>query len=404
MFGFRKKQTGQTLVMMTGVLLLVASLLFAVTDMGKHARQQFYLQSVADNAAYSAAVAMSRQMNFMALTNRALIGNQVAIAQWVGLASYLAMLDRTAENLETITSFIPYVAQITRAISMIVEQIEESFAEVASRLVAFQALVVQGISEAQWLLNAGFIVELPLLINDVVSKHSEELGWSSYQGGGIAPFPALWARKTHSKSTERSDESEFFEDLTVKSLDPFSKSRSYDWVDLYSFKVAKSGGTEVTRNNNGGWDWHALDSVSLHTRRWLIGGFRETLPMGWGAKAQDQRRYRRSNYGGAFSVNSMSSSFGLSQMGSLNVEQDSFGYMRLNNLLISSMDSVIVKIDDGQQTAYAKAMTKFTRPKHIFPRSDSKVEMDNLFNSLWEASLKPLSSIDKAVFGGQEFI
>ena len=49
-------------------------------------------------------------------------------------------------------------------------------------------------------------------------------------------------------------------------------------------------------------------------------------------------------------------------------------------------------------------MTKFTRPKHIFPRSDSRVEMDNLFNSLWEASLKPLSSIDKVVFGGQEFI
>ena len=185
MFGFRKKQTGQTLVMMTGVLLLVASLLFAVTDMGKHARQQFYLQSVADNAAYSAAVAMSRQMNFMALTNRALIGNQVAIAQWVGLASYLAMLDRTAENLETITSFIPYVAQITRAISMIVERIEESFAEVASRLVAFQTFVIRGISFAQRALDANFVIQLPLLINDVVSEHSEELNWNAFHGGGV---------------------------------------------------------------------------------------------------------------------------------------------------------------------------------------------------------------------------
>jgi len=404
MLGFRKKQTGQTLVMMTGVLLLIASLLFAVTDMGKHARQQFYLQSVADNAAYSAAVAMSRQMNFMALTNRALIGNQVAIAQWVGLASYLAMLERTAENLETITSFIPYVAQITRAISMIVERIEESFAEVASRLVAFQTFVIRGISFAQRALDANFVIQLPLLINDVVSEHSEELNWNAFHGGGVLPFPSLWSLKADYKSTENEENSQFLERLTIKSLDPFSLTRSYDWVDLYSFKVAKSGGTEVTRNNNGGWDWHGLDSVSLHTRRWLIGGFRETLPMGWGAKAQDQRRYRRSNYGGAFSVNSMSSSFGLSQMGSLNVEQDSFGYMRLNNLLVSSMDSVIVKIDNGEQTAYAKAMTKFTRPKHIFPRSDSRVEMDNLFNSLWEASLKPLSSIDKAVFGGQEFI
>lgn len=404
MFGFRKKQTGQTLVMMTGVLLLVTSLLFAVTDMGKHARQQFYLQSVADNAAYSAAVAMSRQMNFMALTNRALIGNQVAIAQWVGLASYLAMLDRTAENLETITSFIPYVAQITRAISMIVERIEESFAEVARLLVAFQALVVQGISEAQWLLNAGFIVELPLLINDVVSKHSEELGWSSYQGGGIAPFPALWARKTHSKSTERSNESEFFEDLTVKSLDPFSKSRSYDWVDLYSFKVPKRGGTELASDNDGSWDWHALDSVSLHKRRLLIGGFREVLPLGWGAKAQDERRSRRSNYGGAFRDNSMSSSLALGQMESLRVSQDSFSYRILGRTLSLSMDSVILKVMGDEQVAYAKARTRFIRPSSLFPRTDSLIENENLFNALWEAFLEPLNSEEKLVLLGREFI
>ena len=122
---------------MIGVLLLVSLLLFVVTDMGKHARRQWYLQSVADNASYSAAVAMSRQMNFLALTNRALIGNQVAIAQWVGLASYLAMLDRTADNLEAVTSFIPYLGQITRALSTIIARIEEGFEQVVKTLIRF---------------------------------------------------------------------------------------------------------------------------------------------------------------------------------------------------------------------------------------------------------------------------
>ncbi len=402
MFDFRKKQTGQTLVMMTGVLLLVASLLFAVTDMGKHARQQFYLQSVADNAAYSAAVAMSRQMNFMALTNRALIGNQVAIAQWVGLASYLSMLDRTAENLETITSFIPYVAQITRAISMIVERIEESFAEVASRLVAFQALVVQGISVAQQALDASFYYELPRLINDVVSEHSDDINWSAYQGSGVLAFPRLWLGKVNHKSTSNEDSSKFFEELTIKSLDPFSRSRSYDWVDLYSYKIPKRGGTELARDSDGGWDWHALDSVSLHQREWLIGGHEEILPMGWGAKAQNRRRSERSNYGGAFRSNSISSSFALAQMGSLRVEQSAFSYAVLRDFLSSSMDSLIVKVTVGGQVAYAKATTDFSRPKSVFPRTDLNIESDNLFNALWEAKLKPLSSADKIALIGHE--
>ena len=208
---------GQTLILMIGVLLLVSLLLFAVTDMGKHARRQWYLQSVADNASYSAAVAMSRQMNFLALTNRALIGNQVAIAQWVGLASYLAMLDRTADNLEAVTSFIPYLGQITRALSTIIARIEEGFEQVVKTLIRFQSAVIQGISAAQRLLDASFAIELPLLIQDIVSKHSEELSWEAYQGGGIAPFPSLWWRKTEVRNTKNKNESKELEELTPRS-------------------------------------------------------------------------------------------------------------------------------------------------------------------------------------------
>lgn len=243
---------GQTLILMVGVLLLVSLLLFAVTDMGKHARRQWYLQSVADNASYSAAVAMSRQMNFLALTNRALISNQVAIAQWVGLASYLAMLDRTADNLEAVTSFIPYLGQITRALSTVIDRIEEGFEQVVRTLIRFQSAVIQGISAAQRLLDASFAIELPLLIQDIVSKHSEELSWEAYQGGGIAPFPSLWWRKTEVRNTKNENESKELEELTLKSLDPFSKSRGYDWVNVFTHKIVKRGGTELSRTRNGG--------------------------------------------------------------------------------------------------------------------------------------------------------
>ncbi|MGM0905777.1 MAG: pilus assembly protein TadG-related protein [Pseudomonadota bacterium] len=393
---------GQTLILMVGVLLLVSLLLFAVTDMGKHARRQWYLQSVADNASYSAAVAMSRQMNFLALTNRALIGNQVAIAQWVGLASYLAMLDRTADNLEAATSFIPYLGQITRALSTVIARIEEGFEQVVKTLIRFQSAVIQGISAAQRLLDASFAIELPLLIQDIVSKHSENLSWEAYQGGGIAPFPSLWWRKTEVRNTKNENESKELEELTLKSLDPFSKSRGYDWVNVFTHKIVKRGGTELSRNRNGGWDWHALDSVSLHGRRWFIGSFKEQLPLGWGAKAQDQRRYHRSNYGGAFRSNSMSSRLALAQMGSFKLEPRPFDYMGLREFSQFGDNTVLISVQsNGEQAAHAKAIVKFSRAKSVFPRRDGKIESENLFNALWEPQLVPLSTLDKGVLIGR---
>ncbi|MDV6315444.1 pilus assembly protein TadG-related protein [Idiomarina sp. HP20-50] len=395
---------GQTLILMVGVLFLVSLLLFAVTDMGKHARRQWYLQSVADNASYSAAVAMSRQMNFLAITNRALIGNQVAIAQWVGLASYLAMLDKTADNLETVTSFIPYLAQITRALSSVVDRIEEGFDRLVRVLIQFQSAVIQGISAAQRLLDASFAIELPLLIQDIVSKHDENLSWDAYQGGGIAPFPSLWWRKTEARNTENEQESNELEELTLKSLDPFSKSRGYDWINVFTHKIVKRGGTELSRNRNGGWDWHALDSISLHGRHWFFGDFEEQLPLGWGAKAQDKRRSKRAGYGGAFYNNSTSSGLGLVQMDSFKDSTESFTFMRLSNFLNLSMDTVIVKIELGNQAAYAKAKTDFSRPNQVFSRGDERKETDNLFNALWEAELVPIADIDKIGILGRDVL
>lgn len=376
-----------------------------MTDMGKHARRQWYLQSVADNASYSAAVAMSRQMNFLALTNRALIGNQVAIAQWVGLASYLSMLDRTADNLEAVTSFIPYLGQITRALSTVIERIEEGFEQIVVALIRFQSAVIQGISAAQRLLDASFVMELPLLIQDIVSKHSKDLSWEAYQGGGIAPFPSLWWRKTEVRNTNNKEESKELEELTLKSLDPFSRNRGYNWVNIFTHKIVKRGGTELSRNRNGGWDWHALDSVSLHGRSWFIGSFREQLPLGWGAKAQDQRRYRRASYGGAFRSNSMSSRLGLAQMESFGVRQKPFGYMGLRNLNEFGDNTILISVrDDDGQVAHAKAISEFSRPNAIFQRKDDQYERENLFNALWEPKIIPLSGLDKGVIIGREEI
>lgn len=98
----------------------------------------------------------------------------------------------------------------------------------------------------------------------------------------------------------------------------------------------------------------------------------------------------------------MSSRMALAQMGSLNDEPRRFSFMRLSSFLNMSMDTVIVKVNDTNQAAYAKARTSFNRPNRVFPRADEHRETDNLFNALWEAELVAISDIDKIGILGRE--
>lgn len=56
--------------------------------MGQQSISKMKLQNTADAAAYSAVLAEARDYNFAAYTNRAIIANQVAVAQVVGLTSW----------------------------------------------------------------------------------------------------------------------------------------------------------------------------------------------------------------------------------------------------------------------------------------------------------------------------
>lgn len=68
-----------------GVVIL---LMFSMYSIGQQSIAKIKLQNTADAAAYSAAVAQARDYNFSAYTTRAMVANQVAVAQFVGLASW----------------------------------------------------------------------------------------------------------------------------------------------------------------------------------------------------------------------------------------------------------------------------------------------------------------------------
>ncbi|MCE9640677.1 MAG: hypothetical protein K8S22_11100, partial [Betaproteobacteria bacterium] len=95
----RAVQRGQALVFVTIVMLAVLLALLTMYSMGQLTTEKMKLQNTADAAAYSAAVAQARDYNFTAYTNRAMIANQVAMAQLVGLTSWVRNYDDTFKTL-----------------------------------------------------------------------------------------------------------------------------------------------------------------------------------------------------------------------------------------------------------------------------------------------------------------
>ncbi|MDB5764483.1 MAG: hypothetical protein JWQ21_3478 [Herminiimonas sp.] len=81
-------QRGQALVFSLITVSIIILVMVSMYTMGQQSIAKMKLQNTADAAAYSAVLAEARDYNFAAYTNRAMIANQVAVAQVVGLTSW----------------------------------------------------------------------------------------------------------------------------------------------------------------------------------------------------------------------------------------------------------------------------------------------------------------------------
>lgn len=116
-------QRGQAavMVMLFMTILVVAAL--AMFKMGKLTSNKMQLQNAADAAAYSMSTVEARDMNFTAYINRAIVANEVAIGQSVGLASwayhfnsfaqYLDLYDKLLFSPITLGASTPFISTIT---------------------------------------------------------------------------------------------------------------------------------------------------------------------------------------------------------------------------------------------------------------------------------------------------
>jgi Putative Flp pilus-assembly TadE/G-like len=82
-------QRGQVLPLMAVFLLVCTACFYFAIESGQMVAEKIRLTDAADAAAYSAATVEARALNYTAYANRAIIANQVAIAQALSLASWM---------------------------------------------------------------------------------------------------------------------------------------------------------------------------------------------------------------------------------------------------------------------------------------------------------------------------
>lgn len=83
-----RQQSGQALVYGLFMLMAGVAALYFLFNVGQLTQEKTKLVNTSDAVAYSAGVMHARAMNYMAYTNRAMVADEVTIAQAVSLASW----------------------------------------------------------------------------------------------------------------------------------------------------------------------------------------------------------------------------------------------------------------------------------------------------------------------------
>ena len=280
------KQQGQILpVILFGAALLSLTML-AVFNTSQLSSKKQRLNNAADAAAYSAAVLQARHLNSLAYTNRAMIANQVFIAQMVSIESYLNFLDVKTGNLQNIhpigVFFTPInkVIQGVRAVSGTVATVAVDASLAANSLFADrQRLVTNSFVGGNEIRNTA---ERVLAANDPDIEITPDFGetW-------LAESVARWGGYFEHKNTN--------DDLIAKakmindSRDPFSAERDYSpEVVTETFKVEKKGETVLTWEENGddiSFRWDALDILSILRKKGWFGGWELLTPVAWSRRS-----------------------------------------------------------------------------------------------------------------------
>ncbi len=342
------KQSGSVLIYCLGLLAVLALAISYSFNASRISMEKTHLQNTSDAAAYSIASVEARDLNFKAYTNRAMVANQVAIAQSISIVSWARFIDRFVNNISHITSFFPPLRAVFAGISSAVSSAVRGLDLAMKAAITLTNFLENALSSAQQIHHIGTVFMAKDIFDNVVKRNDPDVDRSitlrhlsfiskyiknhnnfsqRYNPDGVTRTNKSRRRQVYDEHKNRMDE---FRSVTLRSRDGFSKNRTYNWMGTvyvpinFKVRIRKTGGSELTgsasdRNKTGNhYTWSAVDTMSFHGSSWGCSwsgcgwsSWREFLPIAWGAAAtRGGRRFDffrgmggRDRYASSFRIN-----------------------------------------------------------------------------------------------------
>jgi len=294
-----RAQRGQALVLGLFVLFMGTISLFFLFSTGQVSADKQRVTNTADAAAYSAALWRARVLNYDAYSNRAMIANEVAIAQTLTLASELQFNKNLAAcfamqsgdggttcnaHLATIAQIIPYWTSIFSAIQYALEYADQAMTAVIDAEITMRSQAVNrllSLSQTTMHTAANFVL-LDNVVDQVVAMNDRNFSSTVMPDN----FEGFTRRYT-------GDDRNRLANIVRRQLDPYSRGRNWNLqlgicippVIAFGYIYRKRGATVLSNSLDR---WEAIDNLSEWRYSLRRGRCRETEePMSWADRNAD---------------------------------------------------------------------------------------------------------------------
>jgi apolipoprotein N-acyltransferase len=299
-------QGGQVMLPAVALLMMSGALMYLMVNSSQAVNEKTRVTNAADAAAYSAGIVEARALNFFAYTNRAMVANQIVIAQAVSVGSWIRYFGIASQNItdeaENLgTMFLPgstpdeiealRIGATFAAAEYVLEYYTSytpnDYADlvlqqygVIGGIVTFHNGISEALSGVQQLARANLAVGIRQqeIANDVVQAMDASLS------AVVVPISHgfdLFSR-AYSRNDDGGDGRGRFAGVTMRSRDEFTRDRSWSLrsTDIPLIRrrgaLLKRGGTDLV----GFDEWRAVDTLELHGETYSFSCGRFGLP-GW---------------------------------------------------------------------------------------------------------------------------
>lgn len=426
---------GQALVLFLGFAAAMIGMMLVAFNSGQTSNAKMRAMNAADAAAYSGAVWQARNLNFQAYINRAIIVNEVAIAQSVSVRSWLGYLNRFVSNISMITQFVPILGPPVKIVARGLDSANTSTQNLLGSAERSFRLLNNVEHSAQNFIAVSAGAVASDLAREVAKKNGAEIS----TGGAVLLANNLltWSNftdpysRSHAPAIAKGDGRKRLREVALKSLDSFSKTRGWE-IGLFPTSVRKQGGTDLIDYDA----WVGLDSAALCVFKSC------KTPLGWGGAQvySTQAAVRKiGEHGEPSNWNridgALARRMAVGDPGKNRVRQLFPDYRDLSNLdkgasfmlpfavevviqgnripsansafgaKAAITDGVVLEHDPHYNDtnsgvfALAEGCVTFERP-HNAPRTDGATELPSLFNPYWRASMATEGNAARAIVDG----